>query len=154
MPPEADGIVVFEKCLREQLVDKRHAPPAVDLGPGEHAATGQAKSQCRKVTLAGKLRERDRSLGVRFSGNGHVAADASVRRQRARRRRGQDAGQRTDPIEQLREEDALLYRGLETTFGERQPCDQDVLGIETQVDVFQREQRSHHQTGADQQQNR
>ena len=65
-----------------------------------------------------------------------------------------DAGQRLNAVEHGPEEALLLRRGRVLAARQRHAGDENVLGIEAQIDVLQRDEAAHQQPGAGEQQQR
>ena len=150
----ADRILAAEVLRDERLVDDGDAAGARDVDRGQHAPAYHSQTERVGPALADQLVQARPLLGVCLARDVEIRADAAVGRQRDRLRRRDDAGQRVQARQQRLEEPLLFGGSLVGAARKRQPGDQNVVGVEPEVDALKSIEASHQQSRADQQHQR
>src|SRR5687767_6499688 len=112
------------------------------------------QSERLPVALADEMEEPPPAFRWRLAWNLQVGADAAVGRKTRRFRRGDHAGQTMQARQQRLEKALLLGGGRVGAARKWQPCDEDVVWIETEIDALQSDESTDEQPGTHQQDQR
>ncbi len=150
----ADRIFRAEILVHEGLIDDRDAACGIHLDVGQESSANEAEAERRHVALAAQLVDRVPALGRRLAGNLDLRSNSPIRRQRRGRCRSDDAGQRLQPRQQRLEESLLVGRRVVLAARERQPGDENVVGVQPEIHALHDDEAAHQQPGRGEQRQR
>src|SRR5258707_9405894 len=147
-------IFVAEIFVGEGLVDDGELALPFHLGFGERAAVDELNFEDGEITFAAKVEERRPFFCVSLAGNFDVGLDATVGRKRAGFCGFKDAGYGFETIEERTEETGELVGGFVTVLGKRKARDENVIGLQAEVDVAKGDEAAHQEAGGDEERER